>query len=217
MTHEIEEYILNHIAPEPENLKGLIRAANVEMVNPRMNSGHLQGRFLKMLVAMIRPKRILELGTFAGYSALCMAEGLDDDATIITVEIDDEKEDFIRARLAESPHGKKVVLRIGDSLETIAALGKELGEECLDMVFMDADKRTYPECYAAVMPLLRPGGFLIADNTLWDGHVVDHNYDKDKQTKGIRRFNDIAATDPAVETVILPLRDGISLIRKKPQ
>jgi predicted O-methyltransferase YrrM len=214
MNDKIEEYILSHIEPEPEHLTNLIRTANVQMVNPRMNSGHLQGRFLKMLVSMIRPKRVLELGAFAGYSALCMAEGLDDDAKLITVEIDDEKEDFIHARLAETPHGKKVELRIGDALATLDILRQEFGDLSFDMIFMDADKRTYPECYDKALPLLRHGGFLIADNTLWDGHVIDPAY-KDRQTMGIRRFNDKAATDPQVETVIIPLRDGISLIRKK--
>ncbi len=214
MNDKIEEYILSHIEPEPEHLTNLIRTANVQMVNPRMNSGHLQGRFLKMLVSMIRPKRVLELGAFAGYSALCMAEGLDDDAKLITVEIDDEKEDFIHARLSETPHGKKVELRIGDALATLDSLRQEFGDLSFDMIFMDADKRTYPECYDKALPLLRHGGFLIADNTLWDGHVIDPAY-KDRQTMGIRRFNDKAATDPQVETVIIPLRDGISLIRKK--
>jgi predicted O-methyltransferase YrrM len=213
MNNKIEEYILSHIAPEPENLRNLIRTAHVQMVNPRMNSGHLQGRLLKMFVSMLRPKLMLELGAFAGYSALCMAEGLDDDAKLITVEIDDEKEDFIRARLAESPHGKKVELRIGDALETLDTLRHEFGDLSFDMIFMDADKRTYPECYDKALPLLRHGGFLIADNTLWDGHVIDPAY-KDRQTMGIRRFNDKAATDPQVETVIIPVRDGISLIRK---
>lgn len=210
MTNELQKYIDEHIDPEPEYLHRLERATNLKLVNGRMCSGHLQGRLLKMLVEMIEPKRVVELGTFSGYSALCMAEGLTDDAVIDTVEADDELEDFIREALASSPHGHKVRLHIGDALEFV----KQLPPESVDLVFMDADKRQYADYYAACLPAVRPGGFIIADNTLWDGHVVESDHFKDRQTAAIRLFNDIVASDPDVEKVILPLRDGLTLIRK---
>ena len=208
---EIDSYILSHIDPEPEHLYRLWRATNVELLNGRMASGHLQGRLLKMLVQMIRPRRILEVGTFSGYSALCMAEGLaDDDCRVYTFEVNDELEDFTRQWLSTSPLGHRVQFIIGDAITEAPRLGITF-----DMMFIDGDKRHYVEAYEALLPLLRPGGFLLADNTLWDGHVADAAYDHDQQTLGIRRFNDLVAADQRVEKVILPLRDGLTLIRKK--
>ena len=162
-----------------------------------MASGHLQGRLLKMLVRMIRPATILEVGTFSGYSAISMAEGLDEGGRLYTFEINDEMEDFTRPWIEGSPVADKI-------------LGIQF-----DMAFIDGDKRTYRECYEMVLSILRPGGFILADNTLWDGHVVDHAYDHDRQTQGIETFNDYIAADDRVEQVILPLRDGLTLIRKK--
>ena len=208
---DIDSYILSHIDPEPEHLYRLWRATNVELLNGRMASGHLQGRLLKMLVQMIRPRRILEVGTFSGYSALCMAEGLaDDDCRVYTFEVDDELEDFTRHWLSTSPMGHRVQFIIGDAITEAPRLGITF-----DMMFIDGDKRHYVEAYEALLPLLQPGGFLLADNTLWDGHVADAAYDRDHQTLGIRRFNDLVAADQRVERVILPLRDGLTLIRKK--
>ena len=208
---DIDSYILSHIDPEPEHLYRLWRATNVELLNGRMASGHLQGRLLKMLVQMIRPRRILEVGTFSGYSALCMAEGLaDDDCRVYTFEVDDELEDFTRHWLSTSPFGHRVQFIIGDAITEAPRLGITF-----DMMFIDGDKRHYVEAYEALLPLLQPGGFLLADNTLWDGHVADAAYDRDQQTLGIRRFNDLVAADQRVEKVILPLRDGLTLIRKK--
>ena len=208
---EIDSYILSHIDPEPEHLYRLWRATNVELLNGRMASGHLQGRLLKMLVQMIRPRRILEVGTFSGYSALCMAEGLaDDDCRVYTFEVNDELEDFTRQWLSTSPLGHRVQFIIGDAITEAPRMGITF-----DMMFIDGDKRHYVEAYEALLPLLRPGGFLLADNTLWDGHVADAAYDHDQQTLGIRRFNDLVAADQRVEKVILPLRDGLTLIRKK--
>ena len=174
-----------------------------------MASGHLQGRLLKMLVQMIRPQRILEVGTFSGYSAICMAEGLKDDGRVFTFEINDEQEDFTRPWIEHSPVADKIEFIIGDAITEAPKLGI-----AFDMAFIDGDKRTYVETYETVLSLLKPGGFLIADNTLWDGHVVDPNYDRDQQTQGICSFNDHIAADPRVEQVILPLRDGLTLIRK---
>ena len=206
----LDTYILAHIEPEPDYLYRLWRATNIYMLHGRMASGHLQGRLLKMLVQMIRPKRILEVGTFSGYSALCMAEGLEDGGKVYTFEINDEQEDFTRPWIEGSPMADKVEFIIGDAIKEAPKLGLEF-----DMAFIDGDKRTYVETYEMVLKILRPGGFILADNTLWDGHVTDPAYDRDHQTQGIRRFNDHIAQDTRVEQVILPLRDGLTLIRKK--
>lgn len=206
----IDEYILAHIEPEPDYLYRLWRATNIYMLHGRMASGHLQGRLLKMLVQMIRPKRILEVGTFSGYSALCMAEGLEEGGKVYTFEINDEQEDFTRPWIEGSPVADKVEFIIGDAIKEAPKLGLEF-----DMAFIDGDKRTYVETYEMVLNILKPGGFILADNTLWDGHVTDPAYDRDHQTLGIRRFNDHIAQDTRVEQVILPLRDGLTLIRKK--
>ncbi|MCR5512030.1 MAG: O-methyltransferase [Prevotella sp.] len=205
----LDDYILQHIDPEPEYLYRLWRATNIHMLHGRMASGHLQGRLLKMLVQMIRPKNILEVGTFSGYSALCMAEGLGDDSHLYTFEINDEQEDFTRPWIEGSLVADKVSFIIGDAITEAPRLGITF-----DMAFIDGDKRTYKETYEMVLSILRTGGFILADNTLWDGHVVDHSYDRDPQTKGIETFNDYIARDPRVEQVILPLRDGLTLIRK---
>lgn len=206
----LEDYILAHTEPEPEYLYRLWRATNIHTIHGRMASGHLQGRLLKMLVRMIRPKNILEIGTFSGYSAISMAEGLDDDGRLYTYEINDEMEDFTRPWIEGSEVADKIEFIIGDALTEAPKLGI-----AFDMVFMDGDKRTYRDCYEMVMTILKPGGFILADNTLWDGHVVDPAYDKDHQTQGIETFNDYIAQDSRVEQVILPLRDGLTLIRKR--
>ena len=206
----LDTYILSHIEPEPDYLYRLWRATNIYMLHGRMASGHLQGRLLKMLVQMIRPKRILEVGTFSGYSALCMAEGLEDGGKVYTFEINDEQEDFTRPWIEGSPVADKIEFIIGDAIKEAPRLGLEF-----DMAFIDGDKRTYVETYEMVLSILKPGGFILADNTLWDGHVTDPAYDRDHQTQGIRRFNDHIAQDQRVEQVILPLRDGLTLIRKK--
>lgn len=214
MNQELQKYIDRHIDAEPEHLHRLERATNIHLINGRMCSGHLQGRLLKMLVTMINPRNVLELGTFSGYSALCIAEGLDDDGLIDTVEADDELEDFIREAIADSPHGHKVRLHIADAAE----FARKCTEESFDLIFIDADKRQYPEYYELCLPLLRDGGYIMADNTLWDGHVVEADHFNDRQTAAIRKFNDIVAEDSRVEKVIIPLRDGLTLIRKlKPE
>ena len=207
---DLDNYILSHIDTEPEYLYRLWRATNIYMLHGRMASGHLQGRLLRMLLRMIRPKNILEVGTFSGYSALCLAEGLDDGGKVYTFEINDEQEDFTRPWIENSPVADKIEFIIGDAITEAPKLGI-----AFDMAFIDGDKRTYVETYEMVLSLLNPGGFILADNTLWDGHVTDPAYDKDHQTQGIRRFNDHVAQDDRVEKVILPLRDGLTLIRKK--
>lgn len=210
MHYEIDDYVDAHISPEPESLRNLVRESNLRLVNGRMCSGHLQGRFLKMLTSLCNPRLAVELGTFTGYSALCIAEGLAEDARLVTIEVDDELEDFILSQLRKSPHGHKVQLRIGDALEEC----RKFEDSSVDFIFMDADKRAYPAYFREAERMLRPGGLLVADNTLWSGHVADSKYDKDPQTRGVKEFNDLAAASPAFETVILPFRDGLSLLRK---
>ncbi len=212
MTHHeaIEAYIIQHMDEESDYLKELYRKAHLKLINPRMTSGHLQGRLLKMLVQLARPKRVLEIGTFAGYSALCMAEGLGEGALLHTYEIDDELEDFTRPWIEGSPYGDKVCFHIGNALEEVPQLG-----EIFDFVFMDGDKRQYMDYYEMILQHTSPGALILADNTLWDGHVVDSAYLNDRQTVAINAFNAFVAADKRVEKLILPLRDGLTMIRKK--
>ena len=205
----IEEYIEQHTSPEPEYLYRLWRATNIHMLHGRMASGHLQGRLLKMLVEMIRPRNILEVGTFSGYSAISMAEGLEDGGMVYTFEINDEQEDFTRPWIEGSDVSDKIRFIIGDAITEAPKLGITF-----DMAFIDGDKRTYRKTYEMVLSVLRKGGFLLADNTLWDGHVVDPDYDHDPQTNGIESFNDFLVQDTRVEQVMIPLRDGLTLVRK---
>ena len=206
----LDDYILDHTSPEPDYLYRLWRATNVKTLHGRMASGHLQGRLLKMLVEMIRPQNVLEVGTFSGYSAISMAEGLTEGSRLYTFEVNDEMEDFTRPWIEQSAVADKITFIIGDALDGAPRLGVEF-----DMVFIDGDKRAYCDYYDMALSVLRPGGFIVADNTLWDGHVTDPAYDHDQQTQGIRRFNDYVAGDPRTEQVILPMRDGLTLIKKK--
>ena len=208
---DILEYIEQHSTPESEALRQIVHTTHIEMINPRMMSGHIQGRVLSMFSQMIRPQRILELGTFTAYSTLCLAEGLADDGTLVTLEHNDELEDMILRNLALSPLGEKVQLVIGDAMEWLAA---QSSDWLYDLVFIDADKREYSAYLDAVLPLVRPGGWILADNTLWDGHIIEEAYDKDKQTLALRAFNDKVAQDERLDKVILPLRDGLTIIRK---
>lgn len=206
---ELDEYIESHIDREPAHLHDLYRRTHLTRLYARMCSGHVQGRLLAMLSKMISPGRVLELGTFTGYSALCLAEGLADDGELHTVEIDDEAEDELLELFASAPGGQRITLHIGDALQTIESLGGEW-----DLVFIDANKRNYCDYYDLVFPNVRHGGYIIADNTLWDGKVVDPTA-HDAQTEGILSFNDMVASDDRVEKVILPIRDGMTIIRKK--
>ena len=206
----IEDYILQHTDPEPEYLTQLNRETWIRMLNPIMCSGHLQGRVLSMLCKMIQPVHALELGTFTGYSALCIAESLPENGELDTIESDDELEEFILRNFEKTPFEDKINLLIGNALEIIPTLDKTY-----DLVFIDADKREYEAYYEAVLPKIRQGGFILADNTLWSGKVVEKVHQNDQQTLGLLRFNELIATDNRVEKVILPLRDGLTLIRKK--
>ena len=207
----LEEYISVHSTPENEVLQAITRDTYVHVLNPHMLSGHVQGRVLSMISYMIRPKRILELGTFTGYSALCLAEGLAEGGKLVTIEHNDELEETIRRNFARSPLGEKIDLLIGDAKEL---LHRPSVVDTYDLVFIDADKREYCAYLDLVYPLVPVGGFILADNTLWDGHIIDPAYDKDKQTLGLRAFNDKLKEDNRFEQVILPLRDGLTLIRK---
>ena len=204
MSETIDEYILAHIDKESDYMHRLWRATQLHLLYGRMASGHLQGRLLKMLVG----KLVLEIGTYSGYSGLCIAEGLPEGGHLHTVEINDEQEDFTLPWFENSPYKDKITMHIGDALEVVPQLGL-----MFDMAFIDGDKRKYVEYYEMVMAHLNEGGYILADNTLWDGHVVEEET-KDAQTEGIRRFNDHVAKDDRVEKVILPLRDGLSIIRK---
>jgi len=206
----LEEYISAHIEPESGLLKDIYRETNLRLLNPRMASGHIQGRLLKMLVTMIHPQTVLEVGTFTGYATLCMAEGLPDGGEIHTVEIDDELEDFILKGFDKSSFADRIHLHIGDALKIVPELGLKF-----DMIFLDGEKREYPEYYTVLTDYLKPGGYMIADNTLWDGHVADSDYDNDPQTSAVKRFNDMVAADERVEVAMIPIRDGLTIIRKK--
>ena len=213
MQERLEEYIATHIDSEPEELRALNRETHLFHLRPRMCSGHLQGRLLKMFVRMINPRNILELGTFTGYSALCLAEGLSEEGSLHTIEIDDELEEFIRCHLNGASISSKVNLHIGDARDIL----KSLNEETFDLVFIDANKREYLEYYNLVFDRVSDGGFIIADNTLWDGKVVDPGKRPDAQTAGILEFNNAIANDNRVEKVIIPIRDGLTIIYKKPE
>ena len=205
----LEEYISAHSSPENEALEAITRDTYVHILNPHMLGGHVQGRVLSMISHMIRPKRILELGTFTGYSALCLAEGLAEGGKVITIEHNDELEETIKRNFSRSPLGDRIELLIGDCKSVIGDL-----KGLFELVFIDADKREYSTYLDLVYPLVPVGGFILADNTLWDGHIIDPSYDKDKQTLGLRAFNDKLKEDDRFEQVILPLRDGLTLIRK---
>ena len=207
----LDDYILTHMEPESDYLKALWRTAHVHLMNPRMSSGHLQGRLLKMLVEMARPHRILEIGTYVGYSALCMAEGLrNDEDRVVTFEIDDELEDFTRPWIEGSPFGSRVEFVIGDALKLVPER-----DEFFDFVYIDGDKRQYIEYYEMALQHTSPEAFILADNTLWDGHVIDEEYAHEHRTEGINAFNAYVSADPRVEKIILPIRDGLTIMKKK--
>ena len=210
----IDDYISRHTTAEGELFASITRDTYLHVINPHMLSGQVQGELLRMFSRMVRPRRILELGTYTGYSALCLAEGLTDDGELLTIEHNDELEDIIRRHLALSPLGNRIRLIIGDAKEVLSPFTFHLSP--FDIVFIDADKREYCAYYELVFPLVRDGGFILADNTLWDGHVIDPAYDHDKQTLELRRFNDLVASDPRVSQVILPVRDGLTVIYKHP-
>ena len=207
----IDEYILRHIDAEGDYLHALWRDTQLRLSYGQMASGHLQGRVLKMLIEMAKPLKVLELGTFSGYSTLCMAEGLASSAELHTFEIFDENEDFLRQWFGGSPYRDRIHLHLGDALQLVPQM-----DGPWDFAYIDADKREYVAYYQMLLPLMRPGGFIVADNTLWYGRVLDQPRESDLQTRGVQAFNDLVAADQRVEKVILPLRDGLTILRVKP-
>lgn len=200
--------LLNYCGPESELLQKIDRETNLKVLMPRMLSGHYQGRVLSMLSKLISPSRILEIGTFTGYATLCLAEGLTEGGIIYTLDINEELEEMVRHNFAQSPYNEKINYILGDATETIHSLN-----ETFDLVFIDADKKNNGTYYDLVFDRVRRGGLIIVDNVLWSGKVLNSNPDKD--TKNITTFNDKIAADSRVEKLILPVRDGLFVIRKK--
>ncbi|MGD9929805.1 MAG: O-methyltransferase [Mangrovibacterium sp.] len=207
---DLEKYILEHTEEEDPVLKELYRETHLNVLRPRMLSGHLQGRILEMFSYMIRPERILEIGTFTGYSAICLAKGLKEGGKLHTIELNDELETIARKYIDKAGLANQIVCHMGNACEIIPAL-----DETFDLVFLDGDKREYSHYFDLVFDKIRPGGFIFADNILWSGKVTQKVDPRDEQTIGILQFNDKMKDDPRVSQVILPLRDGLMLIRKK--
>ncbi|WP_372950836.1 O-methyltransferase [Mariniphaga sp.] len=207
---DIERYILEHIGSEDPVLQELDRETHMKVLGARMLSGHLQGQVLTLFSKMIQPERILEIGTFTGYSAICLAKGLPENGKLITIELDDELEDLAQKYFVKAGLKQKIIQLIGPALEIIPSLS-----ETFDLVFLDADKSEYVEYYNLIFDNVRKGGCIIADNTLWSGKVLEKPAPDDHQTLGIIAFNEMIKNDSRVEKVILPLRDGITIIRKK--
>lgn len=212
MESSLDKYLREHSSQASEALLWIEKQTNIHTNYPRMLSGSVQGALLKMLVELSGARRIIEIGSFTGYSSTCMALGLPDDGHIDALEINDELEELMRAGWEKAGVSGKISLHIGDAVQTLKSLS---GGESYDLVFIDANKRQYCEYYELVLPLLRQGGLIIADDVLWDGKVYADPLPHDAQTVGLLKFNDMVANDNRVEVVVLPLRDGISLIRKK--
>ncbi len=205
----LDHYIISHISPEEDYLQELDRETHLKLLRSRMLSGHLQGIILEMISCMIKPLCILEIGTFTGYSAICLAKGLAEGGQLHTIEIDDELEILSKKYFLKSGMSDRIVQHIGDAREIIPAI-----HQSFDLVFIDADKREYCDYYRLVFDQIPVGGFLLADNILWGGKVVDPESANEEQTRGILDFNDLVQNDPRVKNVILPVRDGIMLIQK---
>lgn len=205
-----EKYLADHTSQPPKYLDELYRRTYLTRLYPRMCCDPHQGRLLSMITSMIKPRRVLELGTFSGYSALCFAEGLAAGGEVHTVEIDDEAAPALEATFAASPFADRIRLHIGDAMEVVPGISAEPW----DLVYIDANKRLYPDYYRMVKPLVRPGGFILADNTLWSGAAAHQAEHRDPQTRGLCEFNDMVAADSDVATVLLPLYDGMTIIRK---
>jgi len=208
ITQELANYCNEHTSPENEVLKNLNRETHLKIMMPRMLSGHLQGRYLSMISHMIKPTHILEIGTYTGYSALCLAEGLTTNGKIITLDKNEEIEEFVRNHFNKSPFNSKIDYRIGNAMEIIPQLNQQF-----DLVFIDADKINYLNYYNLIFDKVITGGYIIADNVLWSGKILDAK--KDKDTAAICAFNDFVMNDDRVEKVLAPIRDGLYMIRKK--
>ena len=208
LPEQIERYVEAHTGSEPELLQQLTRETWQKVINPRMLSGHLQGRVLKMFVQMMRPKNILEIGTYTGYSALCMAEGLADDGRLITIDINDELQWIQDKYFSLSPHGQKIERHFGDARELIPSFSGDF-----DLVFMDADKENYLHYYELLLSRLKPGAVILIDNVLWSGKVLHEPHPNDKETRVMKELNKLVTEDTRVENVLLPIRDGLMAVR----
>lgn len=206
---KLTRYIIDHTSPEDNYLRELDRETHLKVLRSRMLSGHLQGQILSMISRMIRPKCILEIGTFTGYSALCLAKGLAKGGKLHTIEIDDELESFAKKYFLKSGMGDRIVQHIGDARQIIPTISQKF-----DLVFIDADKREYCDYYELVFGQVPVGGYILADNVLWDGKVIDPEAANEEQTRGILEFNNLIQSDSRVQNVILPVRDGIMLVHK---
>jgi len=211
MNKKIEQYIEQHSSPEDPILENLFRETHIRFINPNMISGHLQGKFLEMLSSMIRPDNILEIGTFTGYSAICLSRGLKPGGKLITIELNDELADFAQSYFIRAGVENKIIQMTGMAHDIIPRL-----DQMFDLVFIDGDKREYVEYYKLIIDKVKPGGFIIADNVLWGEKVLDIET-TDPQTRGIINFNEMVRKETAIEEVILPIRDGLMLIRKTAQ
>lgn len=207
---ELDDYVCRHSSDEPPLLQELNRETHLKVLQPRMLSGHFQGRLLSMISKLVRPEKILEIGTYTGYSALCFAEGLSENGKLITIDVNEELEPMVRKYIDKSPYKQQIDYRIGDAMTLVPQL-----EDGFDLVFIDADKQNYLNYYKLVFDKVKPGGLILTDNVLWSGKVVQEVKPNDKETKIILEFNEFVKNDPRAETVLLPIRDGIMLTRKK--
>lgn len=214
MDEEVYRYIREHSTQQSEALRWVEKQTNIRTNHARMLSGSVQGELLRMLVKMSGAKRVLELGTFTGYASICLASALPEDGHLDTLELNDELEDLIREGFERAGVNDRISLHIGDCKKTLLEFKNEVFRQ-YDMVFIDANKREYCDYYELVFPLVRPGGWILADNVLWDGKVCAETISQDRQTQGILAFNEMVAADPRIENVILPLRDGLNIICKK--
>ena len=205
----LDQYILDHISPEEDYLNELDRETHQKVLHARMLSGHLQGQILSMISCMVKPRYILEIGTFTGYSALCLAKGLAEGGKLHTIEIDDELELISKKYFLKSGMSDRIIQHIGDAHQIIPTIN-----QLFDLIFIDADKRDYCDYYYLIFDHIPVGGFILADNVFWDGKVVDPESASEEQTRGILKFNDLIQNDPRVRNVILPVRDGIMLVQK---
>lgn len=206
----LEKYILEHTDPEGEVLKKLNRYTNTNVLNPNMISGHLQGKVLEMISRMIKPERILEIGTYTGYSAICLAKGLQKGGELITIDLNDELSDTSEEYIKKAGVEDLIQLLKGDALELVPEI-----PGLFDLVFIDGEKTEYTAYYQTVIDKVRPGGYILADNVLWGGKILDRESKLDESTKGILAFNELVTNDPRVINVLLPVRDGLMIIQKK--
>lgn len=210
LPQEIDDYVVQHSAKEPELLQKLNRETNQKVLQPRMLSGHYQGRILSMISKLVNPRNILEIGTYTGYSALCLAEGMKSDGILHTIDINEELFDLQKKYFEASSYGKQIKQHLGDATEIIPSLKEEF-----DLVFIDADKPNYPTYFDLIMDKLKPGGIIISDNVLWSGKVVEPVKEDDESTKALLEYNNLLAEDERLETVMLPVRDGLTISRRK--